>query len=87
MPDTPTGHELLIRIDERQEAMSKQLNTICGKVDKKVDDDKDYQEIVNKVNSLWDSKNKMIGWMVGAGATGGTIASIIKSLVSDVLAK
>jgi hypothetical protein len=52
-----------------------------------VKDDDSYREIKRKVNFLWDERNKMIGWMIGAGATGGAIASVFKGVVTDIFAK
>ena len=79
--------ELLIRIDERQASMIKKLTSLCNKLSGKVDDDKNYQTMVKKVDNLWDSKNKMIGLMIGAGATGGTLVTVVKGMVDSVLAK
>ena len=87
MPETPTGHELLIRIDERVKSMSINMDDLCTQVDKKVSNDDDYQDIVKKVNNLWDMKNRMIGWMVGAGIAGGTTVTLLKDLVDKVLAR
>ena len=52
-----------------------------------VKDDDSYREIKRKVNFLWDERNKMVGWMIGAGATGGAIASVFKGVVTDIFAK
>jgi len=87
MPETPTGHELLIRIDERVKSMSINMDDLCTQVDKKVSNDDDYQDIVKKVNNLWDMKNRMIGWMVGAGIASGTTVTLLKDLVDKVLAR
>ena len=79
-------HDLLLRIDERQKNILGKVSSLCEQLDKKVDYDADYQEIVRKVENLWDSKNRMIGWMLGAGIAGGTVSTVLKSIV-EVLAK
>ena len=87
MPKKLTDHDLLIRIDERQANMSKKITDLCEKLDKKVDDDKEYREMVGKVDNLWDLKHKMIGLMIGSGITGGTLVTVVKGLVDGVLAR
>ena len=86
-----TDHDLLIRIDERQGTMNDKINSICGKLDLKVDDDEDYKEVEREAKSWRDTKNKMIGWGVGialgGGATGGLISTLVKGLVEGVFAK
>jgi hypothetical protein len=81
-----TDHDLLVRIDERQYGMTTQINTIVKKIECMVPNDTEYQELKVKVESLWDSKNKMIGWMIGAGVAGGGISTVFSGLVKDVLA-
>jgi len=51
-----------------------------------VPNDSDYKELKMKVDSLWDSKNKLVGWMLGAGIAGGGVATILKGLVTQVIA-
>ena len=82
-----SDHDLLVRIDERQKNIMSKVILVCKSLNKKVDDDKDYREMARKVDSLWDSKNKMIGWMIGAGATGGTLVTLVKGLAEKVLAR
>ena len=82
-----TDHDLLIRIDERQVSISRKITDLCDILKFKVNNDEEYKEMVRKVDNLWDSKNKMIGWMVGAGASGGLISTLIKNLVEGVFAK
>ncbi len=78
---TITQKELLIRIDERQRQMSAdiaELKTIlCGKVN----DDKEYQTLKQRVSELWDFKNRSLGYAAGAGA----IASFVYQLIDKVL--
>ena len=86
MPETPTGHELLVRIDERVKAMSVNVHELCVQVNKKVSNDDDYQDIVKKVNNLWDMKNRMIGVMLGSGVVGGTLPLLVQTLIKAVSA-
>lgn len=81
-----TDHDLLLRIDERQAGMQSQLNSINKKFETVVQSDDDYKRMVAEHKNLWDSKNKMVGWMIGAGMTGGGIATVVGKLVTDVLA-
>lgn len=81
-----SDHDLLLRIDERQYSMVTQLNTMNKKLECVVINDDDYKVLVGKVNSMWDSKNKLIGWMLGAGVAGGGISAMLNGIVKDVLA-
>ena len=87
MPDTLSGHELLIRIDERVKTMYLKMDSLCSRMEKKVDDDSDYQAMEKKVDSLWDMKNKLVGWAIGVGVVSGTTVTLLKDLVSKVFAK
>lgn len=51
-----------------------------------VKDDDDFKSMKTKVNTLWDERNKLLGWMVGAGLVGGVTGSVLKNLVSTVFA-
>jgi hypothetical protein len=42
--------------------------------------------MTDKVDNMWDSKNKMIGWMLGAGIAGGGIASFVSTAVKTIMA-
>jgi len=87
MPKKISDHDLLTRIDERQVVVTEKLASIQKSLECKVDKDDEYLELKKRVDNLWDSKNRMIGWMLGAGASGGLVAGILKTLVSDVIAK
>lgn len=78
---------LLIRIDERQQQMYKSVDRINKKLDCKVDNDKNFKDMEEKVNNLWDSKQRMVGWMLGAGVAGGGISQILSTLVKVIQAK
>ena len=84
----PSDHDLLTRIDERQQIIKSKVENIEKCIAKTVSiDDEEYKEMRAKVDSLWDSKNKMIGWMIGAGAAGGSIVTILRTIAIDVFAK
>ncbi len=76
-----TQKELLIRIDERQRQMSADIShlktILCGKVD----DGSEYQTMKQKVNELWDFKNRALGYAAGAGA----IASFVYQFIDSVI--
>lgn len=83
-----SDRELLIRIDERQQIIKAKVEGIEKCVARAVTIDNDeYKEMKARVDNLWDSKNKMIGWMIGAGAAGGSIVTILRTIATDVLAK
>jgi hypothetical protein len=81
-----SDHDLIVRIDERQAGMATQLNTVIKKIDCMVPNDNEYQELKIKVDSLWDSKNKMIGWLIGAGIGGGGIGALLTNIATTVIA-
>ena len=51
-----------------------------------VKNDNDYKDMKDKVDTLWDIKNKLIGYMLGAGISGGVIGSLLKGIATDVIA-
>ena len=56
----------------------------------KVDNDKVYEARGKKIDTLWDDRNKLLGWIAGisvvAGSAGGGIAYLLNSL-SKVMAR
>lgn len=52
-----------------------------------VPNDSDYKELKMKVDSLWDSKNKLVGWMLGAGIAGGGVSAVLSGLIKVIQAK
>lgn len=82
---TETTNKLLIRIDERQHIMSDDIKIIKTKLDFKVDDNKDYCDMKDKVYKLWDDRNKMLGYMIGAGVAGGGISTFLAGAVKTIL--
>ena len=81
-----TTRELLIRVDERQANISKKLNDLKILLDSKADTS-DLDPYCKKVDTLWDERNRVLGWIVGAGLLGGGVSQVLSSLVKVVLAK
>jgi hypothetical protein len=71
-------HDLLIRIDERQNDMAESLETLATKMDRLVPNNTEYKQMKLRVENLWDSKNRVIGWMLGAGIAGGGVVALIR---------
>ena len=67
-----TIKETVVKIEHKMECM--------------VPNDSDYRELKMKVDNLWDSKNKVVGWMLGAGIAGGGISAMLNGLVKMVSA-
>lgn len=82
------AHEtLLIRIDERQKAMSDKIDVIDAKMKCFVMNDDEFKDLKGKMKTLWDERNKLIGWMMGAGVIGGSVSVIAQTLVKTIQAK
>jgi hypothetical protein len=66
-----------------------EVKDIKSKLDKKVDC-KEYEEAEKKIESMWDLKNRLLGWIAGisvvGGLAGGGLAFLLKSL-SEVMAR
>lgn len=77
---------LLVRIDERQKEMCKDLDEIKQSLKTKVSDGKDYQDMSKKVDTLWDDRNKVLGMVIAAGMLGGTFPLLLQGLVKAILA-
>ena len=86
MTSKTSDHDLIVRIDERQSNMMDKMTALNKKMDTMVPNDSEYQEIKFKVDNMWDSKNKMLGWMVGAGISGGGIGAILTGVIKQVAA-
>lgn len=82
-----TQRELLIRIDERQSTMRAEFAEFKLIMTAKVTNDIDYQDIVKKVNVMWDWRNRVIGMVIAWSAIAGTAAAFIFSLIKDFLFK
>jgi len=73
-------------IANKVETIKETVVKIENKLDCMVPNDSEYKELKFKVDSLWDSKNKMVGWMLGAGIAGGGVSALLNSLVKTVSA-
>lgn len=73
-------------IANKVDTIKENVVEIKNKMNCMVADDADYKELKFKVDSLWDSKNKLVGWMLGAGVAGGGIASALSGLVKVISA-
>ena len=62
------------------------IDDIKGSLSYMVKDDSEYKEVKTKVDQLWDDRNKLLGWLIGAGITGGVTSSVLQGLVKTVLA-
>ena len=68
------------------EAIKENVIDIKNKMECMVPNDSEYKELKIKVDSLWDSKNKLVGWMLGAGIAGGGVSALLSGAVKSVLA-
>jgi len=66
--------------------MKNGIDDIKDSLDCMVKNDDDYKELKVKVESLWDDRNKMIGWLIGAGVTGGVTSAALQGIIKTVLA-
>ena len=66
--------------------IKKGIDDINSSLNCMVKNDDEYKELKFKVDNLWDSKNKLVGWMLGAGISGGVIGSLLKGIATDVIA-
>jgi hypothetical protein len=60
--------ELLIRIDERTNSFHQALARIEIALLNKVDNDQAYKDMRGQVGTMWDLKNKAIGYVAGWAA-------------------
>jgi hypothetical protein len=79
--------KLLVRIDERQKKMATDMGEIKKCLKSTVMDDEEFKQMKNRLNTLWDDRNKLIGWMIGTGVIGGAVGSALKQLGTAILAK
>jgi hypothetical protein len=88
-----SNKELLIRIDERQKAIMKEVENIHKKLDSKldcIDFDKflinDFKDIKDKTEEHEKNWNRLVGYMLGSGLVGGTAGVGIVKLISGLSA-
>ena len=89
MKKPATNNQISIDIAVLSEKMDTVKFTVV-KIEKKLDcmvpNDADYQELKMKVDNLWDSKNKMVGWLIGSGVVGGSISTLVQGIIKTVSA-
>lgn len=73
---TLTQKELLIRIDERQKNILEEIKQIKNMQSRFVRDDDEYKLLVKRVSTLWDMRNKIVGYAAGAGGLGALLFQI-----------
>lgn len=79
--------ELLVRIDERQQAMLQSVNRIEFAMAAKVENNQDYKEMVNKVTAMWDLKNKAMGYVAAWSAFIAIAAAVLVEYVRGFFIK
>jgi len=85
MPDTElsakTNKELLLLLNYRLKMVEEKLKDLCSSVNNKTNiaDTKDLEE---RVNNLWDWRNKVIGFSIAAGAVSGTIGGVLANILT-----
>lgn len=77
-----TNKELLIRIDERQQNLCREVAEIKKILSEKVTKDEDYEQMVKRVDELWDWKNRTIGVATAAGAIASLVFNIVQKLIT-----
>jgi len=83
-----TNNSLLIRIDERQQFLLKQVKEINRKMDSKLDSNdfdefkiNDFKPVKNKGDKHEKNWDRFLGYMIGSGLVGGTAGvGIIKAI-------
>ena len=74
-------------IANKVETIKENVMEIKQKLNCMVPNDSEYKELKMKVDSLWDSKNKLVGWMLGAGIAGGGVSAVLSGLIKVIQAK
>jgi CO dehydrogenase nickel-insertion accessory protein CooC1 len=74
-------------IANKVETIKENVVEIKNKLNCMVPNDSEYKELKMKVDSLWDSKNKLVGWMLGAGIAGGGVSAVLSGLIKVIQAK
>jgi len=73
-------------IANKVETIKENVMEIKEKLNCMVPNDSEYKELKSKVDSLWDDKNRLIGWLIGSGVIGGSVSVIAQSIVKTIQA-
>lgn len=79
--EAKTNKELLILLNYRLGKLEDKVGGLCDNVGKKAAI-KDMEELEEKVDDLWDWRNKVIGFSIAAGAVSGTIGGVLANLLT-----
>ena len=71
-------------IANKVETIKENVVEIKNKLECMVPNDNEYKELKTKVDSLWDDKNKLIGWLIGSGVIGGSVSVLAQSIVKVI---
>ena len=85
MPEV-TYRELIKEIKELKTELSERMKSLENCIDERVTL-VEFSEYKNKTNSLWDERNKIVGYVIGGGAVGGMISSGMGKIITEVMAK
>jgi predicted nucleic acid-binding Zn-ribbon protein len=84
--------ELLIRIDERQKNMGQDIQTLNEKMESinntllgKVENNVEYHEMKAKVDTIWDWKNKVMGYVAAISLVVSTVSGFVFWLLQRYL--
>ncbi len=71
-----TNKEILILLNSQLENLEKEVIRLCQTIEKKADV-KDTDNVSEKVDILWDWRNRVIGMSIGVGAIAGGVAGAV----------
>lgn len=71
-------------IANKVDTIKENVVEIKNKLECMVPNDNEYKELKTKVDSLWDDKNKLIGWLIGSGVIGGSVSVLAQNLVKVI---
>ena len=85
MPDTElsakTNKELLLLLNYRLKMVEEKLKDLCSSVNNKTNI-ADTKDLEKRVDTLWDWRNKVIGFSIAAGAVSGTIGGVLANILT-----
>lgn len=87
MKKSTTNNQLGIDIAvmaNKVDTIKENVVEIKNKLECMVPNDNEYKELKTKVDSLWDDKNKLIGWLIGSGVIGGSVSVLAQNLVKVI---